>query len=182
MRFNSGGLVPLRRTRPGLALCFAWCALRHPARSYAVNGALTTPSCVHCRTPGDNRVRSAVLSDIWGLEIAPTRDVAVAKIEAMRQKFARLERDFGDGPWFAGEPFGLVDAVFGPVFRYFDLFDRLLDHRIFTDKPKVTAWRAALAERPSIRQAVVADYALRLERFVAKQNGYLAALLAKRAA
>jgi glutathione S-transferase len=125
---------------------------------------------------------SAVLSDIWGLEIAPTRDVAAAKTEALHQKFARLERDFGNGPWFAGETFGLVDAAFGPVFRYFDLFDRLFDHKIFTDRPKVTAWRAALAERPSIRQAVVADYASRLERFVAKQNGYLAALLGKRAA
>ena len=35
---------------------------------------------------------------------------------------------------------------------------------------------------PSIRDAVVTDYAERLERFVAKQNGYLAALLTKRAA
>src|SRR5262245_34257389 len=39
---------------------------------------------------------SAILSDIWGLEIAPTREVALAKIEALTQKFARLERDFGD--------------------------------------------------------------------------------------
>jgi len=90
---------------------------------------------------------SAVLSDIWGLEIAGTRDAAMAKIEALSQKFARLERDFGDGPWFAGETFGLVDAVFGPVFRYFDLFDRILEHGIFADTPKVTAWRAALAAR-----------------------------------
>jgi glutathione S-transferase len=129
---------------------------------------------------------SAILSDIWGLEIAPTRDVAVARIEALRQKFARLERDLdidlGDGPWFAGETFGLVDAVFGPVFRYFDLFDRILDHGIFAATPKVNAWRAALAARPSVRAAVVPDYLERLERFIAKQNGYLAGLLTKRAA
>jgi glutathione S-transferase len=125
---------------------------------------------------------SAILSDIWGLEIAPARDVATAKIEALRQKFARLERELGSGPWFAGESFGLVDAVFGPVFRYFDLFDRILDHGILANTPKVAAWRAALAARPSIRAAVVGDYPERLERFVAKQNGYLAALLVKRAA
>jgi glutathione S-transferase len=125
---------------------------------------------------------SAILSDIWGLEIAATRDAATAKIEALTQKFVRLERDLGDGPWFAGEKFGLVDALFGPVFRYFDLFDRILDHGIFARTPKVIAWRSALAARPSIRDAVVADYPERLERFVAKQNGYLAALLPKRAA
>jgi glutathione S-transferase len=125
---------------------------------------------------------SAVLSDIWGLEIAPTREATVARIEALREKFARLETSLGAGPWFAGERFGLVDAAFGPVFRYFDLFDRLLDHGIFAGRPKVAAWRAALAARPSIRQAVVPDYAARLERFVAGQNGYLAALMGKRAA
>jgi glutathione S-transferase len=69
-----------------------------------------------------------------------------------------------------------------PVLRHFDLFDRILDHGIFAHTPKVTAWRAALAARPSIRDAVVADYPQRLERFVAKQNGYLADLLPKRAA
>jgi glutathione S-transferase len=125
---------------------------------------------------------SAILSDIWGLEIAPTREVAVAKIEASRQKFARLERDLGAGPWFAGEKFGLVDAVFGPVLRYFDLFDRILDHGIFAATPKVNAWRAALAARPSVRAAVVPDYLERLECFIAKQNGYLAGLLARQAA
>jgi glutathione S-transferase len=120
---------------------------------------------------------SAVLSDIWGLEIAPSREVAAAKIDALREKFARLEGQLGEGPWFAGEALSLVDAAFGPVFRYFDLFDRLLDHGILADKPKVAAWRVALAARPSIRAAVVADYAGRLERFVASQNGYLAALM-----
>jgi glutathione S-transferase len=125
---------------------------------------------------------SAILSDIWGLEIAATPDAAMAKIAALSRKFARLEQKLGRGPWFAGETFGLVDAAFGPVFRYFDLFDRILDHGIFARTPGVTAWRAALAARPSIRTAVVADYPQRLERFVAKQDGYLAALLQKRAA
>jgi glutathione S-transferase len=125
---------------------------------------------------------SAILADIWGLEIAQTREAAMAKVEALREKFARLERDLGAGPWFAGETFGLVDAAFGPVFRYFDLFDRLLDHGILAGTPRVTAWRAALAARPSVRDAVVADYAARLEHFVSRQNGYLAALPPKRAA
>jgi glutathione S-transferase len=125
---------------------------------------------------------SAVLSEIWGLEIAATREAALARIEALAQKFVRLDRDLGDGPWFAGEQFGLVDAVFAPAFRYFDLFDRILDHGILARTPKVAAWRAALAARPSIRDAVVPDYPERLERFVAKQNGYLAELLPKRAA
>ena len=57
--------------------------------------------------------------------------------------------------------------MFGPVFRYFDVFDRIGEFGILTGKPKVAAWRKALAARPSIRQAVGADYESRLEKFLA---------------
>ena len=30
-------------------------------------------------------------------------------------------------PWFDGGEFSLVDAVFGPVFRYFDVFDDIAE-------------------------------------------------------
>src|SRR6478735_6104935 len=47
----------------------------------------------------------------------------------------------GDGPFFAGEDFSLVDAVFAPIFRYFDVFDELTDLSVFAETPKVRAWR-----------------------------------------
>jgi glutathione S-transferase len=39
--------------------------------------------------------------------------------------------------------------------------------------PKVHAWRAALAARPSVRDAVAADYADRLRGFLRDRNAYL---------
>ena len=149
----------------------------------------TQPLPLHPREPlararhrGMIELASAILADIWGLETAPTREAAAIRIEALRQKFVRLEGDLGAGPWFAGEPFTLVDAAFAPVFRYFDLFDRLLDHGILAGLAKTADWRKALARRPSVRAAVVADYPERLARFVARQNGYLAACMGRRAA
>jgi glutathione S-transferase len=124
---------------------------------------------------------SAMLSDIWGMETAPTRDVLDARVAAFKEKVARLEKMLGEGPWFAGNGFGVVDAVFGPVFRYFDAFDAIWDHGVFDGARKVTRWRAALAERTSVRAAVVADYRERLERFVLTQNGALAALMREKA-
>src|SRR5262245_10609974 len=70
---------------------------------------------------------SAVLSDIAGLYAAPDETVFNARRAALRDKLVRLEHKLGQGPWFAGEHFSLVDAVFGPVFRYFDAFDRIGD-------------------------------------------------------
>src|SRR5262249_41818167 len=125
---------------------------------------------------------SAILSDVWGIEIAPTREALDAKAEALTDKFARVESELGQGPWFAGETFGLVDAAFAPVFRYFESFDAIYDHRILSDKPKVAAWRTALMARPSVRNAVAPDYRDRLDRFIRNQDGALARLTISKAA
>lgn len=116
---------------------------------------------------------SAVLADIWGFETAKDRATFERKADDLKAKFARLEESLGDGPYFAGEQFSLVDAVFGPVFRYFDIFDAILDRGIFFDKPRVLAWRAALAARPSVRDAVAPGYADRLRGFLKARDAYL---------
>lgn len=119
-------------------------------------------------------VGSSILADIWTLETTPDRAAFASKAASLQAKFRRLELELGDGPYFAGERFSLVDAVFGPAFRYFDVFDRFVDLGIFADLPKVQAWRRALAARPSVRGAVVADYETRLETFLRRQKSWLA--------
>ncbi len=119
---------------------------------------------------------SAVLADIAGLYSAKDRTTFTAKAETLAAKFTRLETNLGPGPWFDGD-FSLVDAVFGPVFRYFDVFDRIGDFGVLGGKPKVAAWREALAARPSIAQAVGADYESRLEKFLAARNSHLSTLM-----
>src|SRR6478736_5297923 len=110
---------------------------------------------------------SAILGDLWGLE---TTTVAA--------KFARVEAALGAGPYFAGDAFSLVDAVFAPIFRYFDLFDELTEHGIFSDLPKVRAWRVELARRPSVRAAVGADYPQLLRAFLVRHDAHLLKLAA----
>jgi glutathione S-transferase len=121
---------------------------------------------------------SAVLGDIWGLYSAADEAAFQVKGSALRGKFSQIERRLGDGPYFEGPRFSLVDAVFGPVFRYFDVFDRIGDFGILADKPNLRAWRSALAARPSIRQAVAADYEARLWRFLEARNSHLSAIMA----
>lgn len=119
---------------------------------------------------------SATLADIAGF-YAGDEAVFGTKRTALVEKFARLEAELGDGPWFGGAHFGLVDAAFAPVFRYFDLFDRVLDHGILDGKPKLAAWRAALAARPSVAGAVAADYPEALAAFIVRRDGHLGRLI-----
>lgn len=122
-------------------------------------------------------VSSSILADIWTLETTPDRAAFDAKALSLRDKFRRLEAVLDRGPYFGGEHFSLVDAVFAPAFRYFDVFDRFVDLGTFTDLPKVQAWRRALAARPSVKSAVVADYEVRLEAFLRRDESWLAGLM-----
>lgn len=120
---------------------------------------------------------SSILADIWMIETTADAAAFDARRRVLREKFARLEAELGQGPWFAGDRFTLVDAVFAPVFRYFDVFDRIVDLGAFDRLTKVPAWRRALAARPSVRDAVVADYEIRLEAFLRHQKSHLATLM-----
>jgi glutathione S-transferase len=125
---------------------------------------------------------STVLNDIAGFYAAVDQATFKAKTAQLEQKFARLEARVAASPWFDGENFSLVDAVFGPVFRYFDVFDEIADFGILSDKPKLARWRKTLATRPSVRAAVSADYAALLRDFVERRNSWLSGLQARAAA
>ena len=119
---------------------------------------------------------SAVLGDVWVLETTADKATFDAKVKQASDKFARLEERLVAGPWFDGEHFSLVDAVFAPVFRYFDTIDEIGDFGILTGKPKIARWRKSLRERPSVRNAVSADYPALLTAFMKKHKSYLSQL------
>jgi glutathione S-transferase len=123
---------------------------------------------------------SAILNDIAGLYSAPDETGFNAKAAVLHDKFVRVEARL-KGPWFDGAQFSLVDAVFGPVFRYCNAFDRVGEFGILTDLPKVAAWRAVLAARPSIEAAVSPDYPTLLWDFLRARRSHLSRLMAGKA-
>ena len=122
---------------------------------------------------------SATLNTIAAFYRAPDAAALEQQRLALIEKFGVLEDRLGrhTGPYFAGARFSLVDAAFGPVFRYFDVFDAIRDFRVFGNFPRVAQWRAQLAQRPSVRDAVVADFEERLHRFLLKRGSALSALM-----
>jgi len=116
---------------------------------------------------------SALLNGIAGFYNAADEPTLRTRRDDLVQRFVTRELALGAGPYFDGARFGLVDAVFGPVFRYFDAFERLGAFGFFDATPKLRAWRAALAARPSVQRAVGADYAARLMAFIASRDSAL---------
>ncbi|NJO24134.1 MAG: glutathione S-transferase family protein [Sphingomonadales bacterium] len=120
---------------------------------------------------------SSILGDIYAIETTPDAALFERRREMLAEKFTRMESVLDAGPFFAGARFSLVDAAFGPAFRYFDILDGIADLGILANKPKVMAWRRALAERPSVRSAVAVDYPARLWQFLEKQDSHLRTLM-----
>ncbi|RQZ38378.1 glutathione S-transferase family protein [Burkholderia sp. Bp9099] len=116
---------------------------------------------------------SALLNAVWGFYTAADETALAAATRDIRARFEQLEDALGTGPYFGGAHFSIVDAAFGPVFRYFDVFERIDDFGFFAGLPKVTAWRQRLAERPSVRAAVRANYPQRLMEFLLKRGSML---------
>jgi len=117
---------------------------------------------------------SSVLNTIWAFYTAPDAQALQAQREVLLQRFAQLENALDpQGPFFAGERFCIVDAVFAPVFRYFDAFEALGIDGFFAATPRVRRWRAALATRTSVREAVLPDFDERLLAFLRTRDSEL---------
>jgi len=144
----------------------------------------TQPNALHPAEPfarAEHRAwvefASAVLSDIAGFYTASDVATFESRTTELTRKFDHVERRLGAGPYFEGARFSLVDAAFGPVFRYFDVFDRIGDFGVLSGRPKVADWRANLAARDSIRCSVTEDYEARLWHFLEARKAHVSRLM-----
>lgn len=149
----------------------------------------TSPNSLHPADPVERAVHrawielaSSTLDAIAGFYNAPDADSFETRRNVLRHRLEWLARNLGQGPYFAGERFHLVDAAWGPVFRYFDTFERIDDFGLLDDLDRVADYRRALAARESVRGAAPAGYPERLHDFLARRGSHLSRLMTTAAA
>jgi glutathione S-transferase len=116
---------------------------------------------------------SALLNAIAAFYNASDEAALAARATEIRARLVQLESALGDGPYFAGASFSVVDAVFAPVFCYFDVFDAIDDFGFWNEVPRLQRWRAALAQRRSVADAVRPDYPALLQAFLRARRSAL---------
>ena len=119
---------------------------------------------------------SQLLNDIARLYNSKSEDEFGNQCRVISDKWRRLETVIG-GDYFDGRRFGMVDAAYGPVFRYFDVMDAYLPFDVFQGVAKVRQWRHQLSQRPSVVAAVESDYPDRLLSFLKRRDSFISRLI-----
>jgi glutathione S-transferase len=124
---------------------------------------------------------SVLLNGIARLYNAGTQAAFERERDNLRGGFERLEAELSarqSGPFFQCDRFTLVDAVFGPIFRYFDVFEARAGLCLLDGLPRIGAWRVSLAERASVRGAVDDEYPELLAAFLRNRKAYISGFVA----
>jgi len=100
------------------------------------------------------------------------------KEKAIRDQLNRLEEQLGEGPFFNGDHFSLVDAAYAPVFTRFQLLEKINPRNLYENTPKVAAWAKNLVARPSVTDSVLPEFADLFNQSVRNKEGYLAGFMA----
>ncbi|MGV8838938.1 MAG: glutathione S-transferase family protein [Bauldia sp.] len=117
---------------------------------------------------------SSLLTDLYVIQSAKDGETFHAKAKLFAEKLARVGEVLSPtGPFFAGEAFSLVDAVFAPAFRIVEAMATIAGVDLLPPLPRIATWRDALLARPSVIAAVPDDYLGRMEAFLRGQDGYL---------
>ncbi|QWC69357.1 glutathione S-transferase family protein [Enterobacter mori] len=114
------------------------------------------------------------LGNAWQFLNATDQGVADSKRAVFREQLERIESELSSGPYFSGTRFSMVDAVYAPVFRYFSIIDASVSEAIYEGLPRVSAWKAALAKRESVKAAVSSDYAELFQNHLRQHSAILA--------
>ena len=115
---------------------------------------------------------SMILVERNRMQHAATEEEARQWAAGIREKLALLEEELGDGPFFHGEVFSLVEAAAAPLFqRLFWCLELAPDLGVFEDFSKVGSWGETLLGRDSVRSSTVPDIRERYYDYLQGRRG-----------
>lgn len=100
---------------------------------------------------------SAMIADSWRMGTATTEQAALEHAHALRDKFARFERELV-GPFYTGDTLSLVDTATIPLLqRTAWTVEIAPELAVFDDLHKVRAWYEAAMQLDAVKRSAVPD-------------------------
>jgi glutathione S-transferase len=121
-----------------------------------------TPGTLHPTDPLTKAVHrgwiefaSALAGEVYRMMVATDEDACRAAAADAHDRLSKLESRLGEGPFYAGEAFSMVDAGIAPMMQRLTWMEGIRDLGVFSDLPRASAWRDALVSRPSVQASVL---------------------------
>lgn len=87
--------------------------------------------------------------------------------------FEILQDELSDGNYFNGDDFSMTDAVYAPIFRYYERIARYKDFGFFEDAPKIKDWSDRLLTHTSVVKAVPVTYESDMDEYIKNLDSVL---------
>ena len=120
---------------------------------------------------------SVCMGDVFNMIMAKTEGRYESNRDELIDRFERLEQVLGEGPFFNGEGFSLVDTAYAPLFVRLHIIGKRHQIHPADEFPRIARWSARLRGLPAVRSSMVADFEEILLGRIASQQGYAAELL-----
>ncbi|MFK5855552.1 MAG: glutathione S-transferase family protein [Bacteroidota bacterium] len=119
---------------------------------------------------------SQMLNDIGALYSSKSALDYESHAVVIRKKIKQLESEI-ETPYYSGDKFMMIDAVYATVFRYFDVLEKYLLIDVFESCIKVKKWRKNLSEYESVINGVKSDYSEKLLEFLINKKSYISSVI-----
>ncbi len=93
-------------------------------------------------------------------------------VDQLAANLAQVEAVFGEGPYFNGGDFSLIDAAYAPIFIRLDVFSDLLDLQILDRLSKLQAWAQRLLAMPAVQSARVPELPDLFRQLITSRNAW----------
>ena len=87
--------------------------------------------------------------------------------------FDHIERALGEGPFFNGIDFSLVDAAYAPLWLRHLLAEEKFKLKLTNNYPKIKKWSMALSNRESIKRAMPDEFIPRYLKYLKDKEIYI---------
>lgn len=101
-------------------------------------------------------------------------ELKLKQLEAkITERFDILEEQIVNAPFFNGDTFSIVDAVYAPLFRFYDVLKHYETKFSFQGMPNVVKWWDAIMNRPTVINSVPESYMGDMFVYLDKQDSVL---------
>ena len=140
-----------------------------------------TPGSLHPADPFDKAQNRAwiefgnsILDLTYGLFSTDDEKRFKRLTAELDEKFDTLEEDCLTGmPFFNGDTFSIIDAVYAPIFRYHDELEKYHDFGFFDDRSHLTLWKKTLLTHDSVIKSVPETFNEEFEASLRKRESIL---------